>query len=151
MKVETTTIELDQAVGNGIIDITPQVFLFISRTSLDHGHMVLFCTDATGAVTTIAAEPGAADDLQNVLEKLAPRTGTYAHGRTWGTDSGYAALRASLLGPGLTLPVVYGKPTLGEDQRIVFVGCGSVSRRHTVVFQVIGESRQVRDPAIDLG
>jgi thiamine phosphate synthase YjbQ (UPF0047 family) len=48
-------------------------------------------------------------------------------------------VRASLLGPSLTLPVVGGKPVLGTWQQVVLVDFDTRGRTRKVVIQVMGE------------
>jgi thiamine phosphate synthase YjbQ (UPF0047 family) len=44
-----------------------------------------------------------------VFERLAPRSGDYRHHERWGDDNGSSHVRAAMLGPSLTIPVVDGE------------------------------------------
>jgi len=151
MKIESTTVRLDAKGESGVIDITPDVEAFVARAGIEHGQITLFCMGTTGTVTTMEGGPGAVADLQRVLERLVPQNESYARDDIWGDGCGYSAVRASLLKPGLTIPVLEGKPTLGTGQHIMFLPFDDAPRQHALVLQVIGDSLQVRDPSIDLG
>ena len=61
------------------------------------------------------------------------------HEETWHDDNGHAHVRASSLGPSLTVPVVDGKLTLGTWQQIVLIDFDTRERERTVVVQLLGE------------
>ena len=151
MKIESTTVQLNATGECSVIDITRDVEAFVVGTGIVHGQVTLFCAGTTGAVTTIEGGPGAVADLQRVLERLAPKNESYAGDGTWGDGGGYSAVRASLLKPGLTIPVLKGKPSLGAGQHVMFLPFHDAPRQHALVLQVIGDSLQVRDLSIDLG
>ncbi len=60
-------------------------------------------------------------DFKEFLEKILPYNRNYYHHKTWGDDNGASHLRASLIGPSLTLPVNSGKLFLGTWQRVVLI------------------------------
>ncbi len=151
MKIESTTVQLDAKGESGVIDITRDVEAFVVGTGIVHGQVTLFCAGTMGAVMTMEGGPGAVADLQRVLERLAPKNESYAGDGTWGDGGGYSAVRASLLKPGLTIPVLKGKPALGVGQHIMFLPFDDAPRQYVLVLQVIGDSLQVRDASIDLG
>jgi len=94
---------------------------------------------STAGVTTIEFEPGAIADLNRVFEALAPRSGDYEHHRRWGDDNGSSHVRAALLGPSVTLPIVNGEIVLGTWQQIMLLEFDTRSRKREMVIQVIGE------------
>ena len=54
-------------------------------------------------------------------------------------DNGHAHVRASSLGPSVTIPLVDGRLTLGTWQQIVLIDFDTRPRRREVVVQVVGE------------
>jgi thiamine phosphate synthase YjbQ (UPF0047 family) len=48
-------------------------------------------------------------------------------------------VRASLIGPSLSVPFVAGKLVLGTWQQIVLLECDTRARDRTVVVQMVGE------------
>ncbi|HVL70206.1 MAG TPA: secondary thiamine-phosphate synthase enzyme YjbQ [Vicinamibacterales bacterium] len=103
------------------------------------GLVTVFVVGSTAAVTTIEFEPGAVADLNRVFETLAPRHGPYAHHERWGDDNGSSHVRASLLGPSLTIPVVDGELTLGTWQQIMLLEMDTGPREREIVIQVMGD------------
>ncbi len=45
-------------------------------------------------------------DLNGLFEQLAPRHGEYRHHLRWGDDNGSSHVRAALVGPSITIPIV---------------------------------------------
>ena len=58
---------------------------------------------------------------------------------TWGDGNGYSHLRASVIGPSLSIPIEDGKMMLGTWQQIVLIDHDVRPRSRQVVVQVIGE------------
>jgi secondary thiamine-phosphate synthase enzyme len=94
---------------------------------------------STAGITTIEFEPGAVHDLNAVFESLAPRGAEYRHHLRWGDDNGSSHVRASLLGPSITVPFEDGKLLLGQWQQIALFEFDTRPRRRALVIQVIGE------------
>ena len=97
----------------------------------------MFVVGSTAALTTIEFEPGAIADLNAVFEQLAPRQGEYRHHERWGDDNGSSHVRAALLGPSLTIPIVDGELTLGTWQQIMLLEFDTRPRAREIVIQII--------------
>lgn len=63
----------------------------------------------------------------------------YGREQTWHDGNGHSHLQATLLGPGLTVPVRDGKLLRGAWQQIVHLECDVRPRQRTVVVTVLGE------------
>jgi len=70
---------------------------------------------------------------------IAPQNGRYEHEETWHDDNGHAHVRASLLGPSLSVPIVAGRLTLGTWQQIVLIELDTSDRTRDITIQLIGE------------
>ena len=101
------------------------------------GLATVFVVGSTAAVTTIEFEPGAIADLNGVFERLAPRRGEYRHHERWGDDNGSSHVRAAMLGPSLTIPIVDGELTLGTWQQVMLLELDTRPRQREIVIQVI--------------
>ncbi|HDS62973.1 MAG TPA: YjbQ family protein [Methanofollis liminatans] len=125
--------------GEGdIVDITPAVRRCVGNSGIDGGVCSLFVVGSTAALTTIEYEDGVLDDLREALERVAPKDAVYAHDRRWGDGNGRSHVRASLVGPALTLPVRDGAPVLGTWQQVVLLELDVRPRRErTVVCTVL--------------
>jgi len=132
-KIEIKTKEMD------IVDITQKVHDIVARSGVENGMVNVFCLGSTGAVTTIEYEPGLVKDLPAALERIAPRDAYYNHEEMWHDGNGHSHVRASIIGPEITLPVADGRLHLGTWQQIVFVECDVRERTRTLIVNVLGE------------
>lgn len=124
--------------GNGaIVDLTDGVARIVTASGVDRGLVSVFVSGSTAAVTTMEYEPGGVSDLQNLLDRLIPAAGDYAHNRLNHDSNSHAHQRASLIGPSETIPVVDGRPTLGTWQQIVLVDFDDRPRERTIAVQVL--------------
>ena len=109
------------------------------RIRLSSGTLTVFCPSSTSGLTTVEYEPGAVADLKRMFEELVPSGREYAHNAAWDDGNGHSHMRASLLGPSLTVPFVEKKLTLGTWQQIVYVDFDIRPRQRELVVQIIGE------------
>jgi len=134
------TISLSTKGFSDIIDITDRVDTVIGRSRIENGLVTVFCSGSTGAVTTIEYESGVLRDLQKAIEKIAPSNIPYEHDKRWGDGNGFSHVRAALMKPSLTLPLVKGRLALGTWQQIVFIDFDNRKRERNILVQVMGES-----------
>jgi secondary thiamine-phosphate synthase enzyme len=124
--------------GNGeIVDLTEGVERIIEATEVDRGLVTVFVTGSTAAVTTMEYEPGGVSDLQALLDGLIPPTGDYEHNRLNQDTNAHAHLRAAVIGPSETIPLVDGSLALGTWQQIVLIDFDDRPRRRTVTVQIV--------------
>ena len=109
-----------------------------AASSVQSGLATVFVVGSTAAVTTIEFEPGAIADLNDVFERLVPRWGDYEHHKRWGDDNGSSHVRAAMLGPSLTIPIVNGELTLGTWQQIMLLELDTRARERQIVIQITG-------------
>jgi secondary thiamine-phosphate synthase enzyme len=139
MKVISEQISLKTKGEVDIVDITAKVEDVVKGKHIRNGLATIFVPGSTAALTTIEYEPGLLSDFPTALEKIAPRDAVYEHERRWRDGNGHSHVRASLLGPSLTVPIVDGRLTLGTWQQLVLVELDTRSRSRDVVVQIIGE------------
>lgn len=139
MKILTEHISFDTKGNTDVIDITPLVDQKLIDSGLIDGSVLIFVPGATGALTTIEYEPGLVKDLSDALERLAPRGLEYEHNLRWGDGNGHSHVRASFLGPSLTVPFSHGKLLLGTWQQIIFIDLDNRSRTRKLIVQITGE------------
>lgn len=120
-------------------DITTEVEQALSASGVHSGLVTVFTPSATSSLTTIEFESGALDDLRRALDEIAPPDGEYRHNLRWGDGNGHAHLRAALLKPSLTIPVIDGRMTLGTWQQILFIDFDVRPRNRSIVVQIVGE------------
>jgi secondary thiamine-phosphate synthase enzyme len=122
-----------------IIDITNRVGSAIGRSKIENGLVTVFCPGSTGSVTTIEYESGVLKDLQKAIEKVAPSNVSYEHDKRWGDGNGFSHVRAALMKPSLTIPLIKGKLALGTWQQIVFIDFDNRRRERNLIVQILGE------------
>jgi secondary thiamine-phosphate synthase enzyme len=124
--------------GNGhVVDITEGVARIAAAAGADRGLVTAFAVGSTVAVTTMEYEPGGVNDLQVLLERLIPTHGDYEHNRLNHDSNSHAHLRAALIGPSETIPLVGGRLALGTWQQIVLIDFDDRPRHRTVSVQVV--------------
>ena len=124
--------------GNGhIVDITPGIDSVLRSSGVDRGVVTVFATGSTVAITTMEYEPGGIHDLQTLLDRLIPPHGEYEHNRRNHDTNAHAHLRAAVIGPSETIPVVDGRMALGTWQQVVLIDFDDRPRRRTVTVQVL--------------
>jgi secondary thiamine-phosphate synthase enzyme len=122
-----------------IIDITNQVQVIVNKSKIKNGIVCIFVPGSTGTITTIEYEPGLKKDLPRALQIIAPKGEHYDHHETWHDDNGHSHVRASLMGPGITIPLIDGRIIHGTWQQIVFVEFDTSPRNRHLIVQIVGE------------
>ena len=122
-----------------VTDLTPRVAEAVRNSGMQEGLATVFCPGSTGAVTTIEFESGVVRDLQKALERLVPANIAYEHDRRWEDGNGFAHVRAALMKPSLTVPVMAGHLSLGTWQQIVFIDFDNRRRDRSLIIQLLGE------------
>lgn len=133
------TVSLQTKGFCDVIDITDDVAAAASRSGMKDGLVTVFCPGSTGSVTTIEYESGVVRDLQKSLEKLVPSHIPYEHNKRWGDGNGFSHVRAALMKPSLTFPLVKGALALGTWQQIVFLDFDNKERKRRLIVQIVGE------------
>jgi len=138
--VTTQEIKVKTKGNCEVVNITEQVGMAVARSEISDGAVTVFNIGSTAGITTTEYEPGLANyDLKAAFEKLAPENARYEHEETWHDDNGHAHVRASLLGPSLSVPIVAGRLTLGTWQQIILVDFDTRPRTRTIICQIIGD------------
>jgi secondary thiamine-phosphate synthase enzyme len=131
-------LRLDTPGHGEIVDITAGVASVLRTSSVERGLACVFATGSTVAVTTMEYEPGGISDLQVLLDRLVPPVSDYQHNRLNGDTNAHAHLRAAVIGPSETVPVVDGRLVLGTWQQLVLIDFDDRPRSRTVTVQVVG-------------
>ena len=139
MTVETKIIKIQSKKENDMIDLTDKISKFISNTKICSGIVTIFVQGSTGSIITIEYEPGLIKDFPNMLSRIAPTDINYGHEEMWHDGNGHSHVKASLVGPSLTVPFNDNKLCLGTWQQIVFVELDTRNRNRDILLQIIGE------------
>jgi secondary thiamine-phosphate synthase enzyme len=139
MKVVSKTIQVSSKGENDIIDITQELSNVVKGSNIENGTVTFFVSGSTAAITTIEYEPGLIADFPEMLSRIVPKNIEYKHDNAWHDGNGHSHVRASLLGPSLTVPVIHGNLTLGTWQQIVLLEMDTRPRNRNVILQIMGE------------
>ena len=139
MTVETKIIKIQSKKENDMIDLTDKISKAISDTKICDGIVTIFVQGSTGSIITIEYEPGLIKDFPNMLSRIVPTDINYGHEEMWHDGNGHSHVKASLVGPSLTVPFNDNKLCLGTWQQIVFVEFDTRNRNRDILLQIIGE------------
>jgi secondary thiamine-phosphate synthase enzyme len=139
MTVLGKVLQIKSKGEDDIIDLTKQTAKVVLDSKLADGIVTVFVVGSTAAITTIEFERGLTKDFPEMLSRVAPKEIFYEHEKMWQDGNGHSHVRASLIGPSLTVPFKDGNLILGTWQQIVLVEMDTRRRERKVVFQIIGE------------
>ena len=139
MAVLSKSIQIHSKGENDMIDLTEKISDFVSSSEVSNGIVTIFVSGSTGSITTIEFEPGLIRDFPDMLSRVAPKDLDYGHEQMWHDGNGHSHVKASLVGPSLTVPFSKGQMHLGTWQQIVFLELDTRGRTRNLVLQIIGE------------
>ena len=139
MQIVTRTIYIKSEGEGDMIDITPETSKKLTQSKLKDGIITIFVPGSTAAVSTIEYEPGLRQDFPHMLSRLVPRNIEYHHENMWHDGNGHSHVRASLIGPSLTIPFKDSILMLGTWQQIVFLEMDIGKRERNLILQIMGE------------
>ena len=151
MKTCTYTLNVESSGSPEFIDITDDVQGFIQSSGVTQGMVVVFSKHTTAAVVIQENEPLLLEDFKGLLEKIAPSDAIYRHNdfdvRTVHMHedecpNGHSHCQHLVLGSSETIPLVEGKMTLGEWQRVFMVELDGEKAEQVgyreVIIQILG-------------
>jgi secondary thiamine-phosphate synthase enzyme len=139
MSVITKVITVSSNGEGDMIDITRQTDESIKASGLQDGNVTIFVSGSTASITTIEYEVGLKKDFPKMLARIAPSEIEYEHDNTWHDGNGHSHVRASLVGPSLTVPFKNKSLMLGTWQQIVLLEMDTRPRERKIVLQIVGE------------
>ena len=138
MSVHTGELRFETEGDGHVVDLTDGVAAVVRQSGVQHGVVSVFVPGATAAVTTMEYEPGGVRDLRELLDRLIPREGDYEHNRLNHDSNSHAHMRAAIVGPSETFPVIGAELRLGTWQQVVLIDFDDRPRQRTVVVSVTG-------------
>ncbi len=139
MPIKTQTFQIKTRGFNDTHDITDKVQEFLESSNIAEGVVTVFVPGSTAGITTIEYESGVVEDLSRAIERLAPKDMEYRHNMRWGDGNGFSHVRASFLGPSLSVPFSAKRLLLGTWQQIVLIDFDNRPRSREVIVQIVGE------------
>jgi len=139
MTVIHLELKLPKTYETDIIDITSKVETLVNQSKIKEGIVNIFNAGSTGAIITLEFEPGLLKDIPDFLERIIPKSLMYQHEQTWHDNNGHSHVRASLMGPSLTVPIHRGTLIHGTWQQIAFLELDDKPRTRHLIVTIIGE------------
>lgn len=128
-------IELATTARETLVDITGQVRSLVERSGVTNGIVSVYAQGATAAIMIQENwDESVQTDVVNLLRQLIPR-GVWLHDAQDG--NGDAHLKAGLVGPSETIPLIDGQPGLSTWQNIFFCEFDGPRQDRRVVVTVI--------------
>lgn len=109
-------IKIQTDKHNGLYDITSEVHRIVSSSNISEGFVNVYAQGATSAIMIQENwDESVQNDVVNLLKKLIPN-GVWQHDHQDG--NGDAHLKAGIVGPSETIPIINGKLGLSTWQNI---------------------------------
>ena len=137
MKTHTEYLWFNTKHRREYVNITPEVERAVAKSNIAEGMALVSAMHITAGVYVNDAEDGLIQDIDEMLQKLAPEGLDYHHHQT-GEDNGDAHLKSMLVHHQVIVPITQGKLDLGTWQQIYYAEFDG-KRKKRVIIKVIGE------------
>jgi secondary thiamine-phosphate synthase enzyme len=145
VKFLSQTFVIRTEKGPQFVDITDSVEKAARESGVSNGFAVIFSKHTTAAIRINENEPALLEDMERMLEQIAPSQADYQHNdlaHAFSTNgerpNGHSHCQHLLLGASESVPVIEGRLIVGEWQRIFFIELDHGRDREFVV-QLVGE------------
>ncbi len=137
MKFHTEYLWFETQKLREYINITDKVEAAVQKSGVQEGMVLVSAMHITASVYVNDAESGLIQDIDDWLEKLAPKGPDYRHHRT-GESNGDAHLKNLLMHHEVIIPVTDGRCDFGPWQQVYYAEFDG-RRRKRAVIKVMGE------------
>jgi secondary thiamine-phosphate synthase enzyme len=137
MKFHTAYVTFTTRKEREYLNMTDKVEEAVRASGCQEGMVLVSAMHITAGVYVNDAEQGLIQDIDDWLERLAPRRPDYRHHRT-GEMNGDSHLKNLLIGHEVVLPITGGKLDLGPWQQVYYAEFDG-KRPKRVIIKVMGE------------
>ena len=121
-----------------LVDITAEVEQIVRACGITDGLVALYAQGATGAIMIQENwDDSVQTDVVNLLAELIPR-GVWLHDQQDG--NGDSHLKAGLVGPSETIPLIDGKLGLSQWQNIFFCEFDGPRAKRTIICTILPDT-----------
>jgi len=132
------TIEITTSKREILVDITDRVVDAVQQAAIHNGLVALYAQGATSAIMIQENwDDSVQTDVVNLLAGLIPR-GVWLHDRQDG--NGDAHLKAGLVGPSETIPIIEGKLGLSTWQNIFFCEFDGPRKKRRIICTILADT-----------
>lgn len=145
-RVYSKILEVETMDAPDFVDITDKVMDLVRESGVSNGTVLVYSTHTTCSIIINEYEPLLMKDMEHFLERTAPKDMYYGHNdfairtvsvRPNECPNGHSHCQHMILGASETVPVIEGRPLLGEFQRLFLVELDEPKPRNVAV-QVSG-------------
>lgn len=130
-------IQISTDKDNGLYDITGQVEKIVSESNVESGLINVYVQGATAAIMIQENwDDSVQNDIVNLLKKLIP-SGVWQHDAQ--DNNGDAHLKAGIVGPGESIPIISGKMGLSTWQNIFVCEFDGPRSKRNVVISILSD------------
>jgi len=137
MKTNTKYLWFNTQERREYINITGEVKDALKESGITEGMILISAMHITAGVYVNDAEEGIIQDIDEMLESIAPFGKYYRHHQT-GEDNGDAHLKSILVHHQVIIPVTQGNLDLGPWQQVYYAEFDG-RRKKRVIIKVMGE------------
>jgi secondary thiamine-phosphate synthase enzyme len=131
-------ITLKTDTRSGLYDITSEIGKLVSESGVVTGIASVYARGSTAAIMIQENwDQSVQNDVVTLLKKLIP-TGVWEHDSQ--DNNGDSHLKAGLVGPSETIPIMNGKLGLSTWQNVFFCEFDGPRDRREIVVTILGES-----------
>ena len=132
---KTITICTDRS--NALYDITAEVTRVVKESGTRNGLVSVYARGSTAAIMIQENwDQSVQNDVVTLLNRMIP-SGVWEHDRQ--DNNGDAHLKAGLVGPSETIPVIDGKPGLSTWQNIFFCEFDGPRQKREIAVTIIAD------------
>ena len=132
-------IQISTDKQNGLFDITKQVERVVTENKVKHGIVNIYAQGATAAIMIQENwDNSVQNDVVHLLKKLIP-SGVWEHDAQ--DNNGDAHLKAGLVGPSETIPIIDGKLGLSNWQNIFLCEFDGPRAKRNIVISIISDCK----------
>ncbi len=136
-------IQISTNAHNDLVDITPEVKALVSAAGIRNGLVNIYAQGATAAIMIQENwDRSVQNDVITLLSRLIP-AGIWEHDRQ--DNNGDAHLKAGIVGPQETLPLINGELGLSTWQNIFFCEFDGPRSQRNIVVTVVEDKEVVSD------
>ena len=130
-------LTVETSAREELVDITEKVRVIVKSSGIRSGIVSLYVQGSTAALMIQENwDASVRTDVVHLLQKLIPR-GVWLHDRQDG--NGDAHLKAGIIGPSETIPVINGRPGLSRWQNIFLCEFDGPRGQRSIVCTIIGD------------
>ena len=142
MRSSNKTVVVESREKRQLVNLTDSLRDAVRASGVGTGFIGIFSQHTTAAVFISECQAALTDDTMEFFADVVKDGRTYKHNSPEFSDcdrqNATAHLRALLLGQSVLLPVIDGKPVLGQFQSVLFAEFDG-PRKRSIHVQVLGE------------